>query len=69
LSIPGRLASGGGADSMLQFQLDGRGGETKRCQKMKMRQQTRLDSMERKRDIAWRRGNVDRRRGGAVARR
>jgi hypothetical protein len=37
---------------MLRFQLDGRGGETKRCQKM--RQRAHLDSMGRKRDMAWR---------------
>jgi hypothetical protein len=48
----GRVAGGGGADSMLRFWLEKRGGGTKRCGKMKQRQRDHLSSMERKRDTA-----------------
>jgi hypothetical protein len=34
---PGRVACGGGADSMCQFRLERGGDRTKRCRKMKRR--------------------------------
>jgi hypothetical protein len=61
-SGPGRVACGGGADSMLQFQLERGGDRTKRCQKMKWRQRTHLGSMGRKRDMTRWCDNVGRRR-------
>jgi hypothetical protein len=57
---PGRVADGGGADSMVRFRLKRR---SERCQKMKRRQRDRLDSMGRKCDTAWWCGDVGRRRG------
>jgi hypothetical protein len=60
----GGVVDDGGADSMLQFQLKRGGDRTKRCRKMKQRQQARLGSIERKRDTMRRRGNIGRRRGG-----
>jgi hypothetical protein len=38
--------------------------ETKRCQNMKSSQRACLGSMEKKCDMAWRCGDVDRRRDG-----
>jgi hypothetical protein len=35
---PGRVANGGGVDSMLRFWLEGRGNGMKHCIKMKRRQ-------------------------------
>jgi hypothetical protein len=64
LGGPGRVVGGGGIDSMIWFQLEREGDGTKSCQKMKRRQRTDLDSMGRKHEMAQRRGNVDRRRGG-----
>jgi hypothetical protein len=62
LSCSGRVVSVGGADSMLQFQLkSGRDG-TKHCQKMKLRQRAHFGSMERKRDMVRRCGDVGQRR-------
>jgi hypothetical protein len=52
---PGRVTSGGGADSILRFQLERRGDRTKHYQKMKQKRWSRLDSMGRKCDTAWRR--------------
>jgi hypothetical protein len=48
---------------MLQFWLERGDDETKRWQKMKRRQRTHLGSIVRKRDTAWQRDNVARRRG------
>jgi hypothetical protein len=59
-----RVVGGGGADSMLQFWLEWGDDVMKRCQKMKRKQQARLDSMRRKRDTTQQRGDVDRRRDG-----
>jgi hypothetical protein len=58
------VAAGGGADSMLQFQLERGCDMMKNCREMKWRQRARLDSMGRKRDTTQRRGDVGRRRGG-----
>jgi hypothetical protein len=52
------MAGGGGADSMLRFQLE-RGGDV-----MKRRQGARLGSMGRKCDTAQRSGDVGQSRGG-----
>jgi hypothetical protein len=51
------------ADSMLQFWLERRDDKTKRCQKIKRRQQAHLDSVGRKHNTTWRRENIGRRRG------
>jgi hypothetical protein len=49
------VAYGGGANSMLQFQLEMRGDGTIRCRKMKWMQRARLGSIGRKRDmVSWR---------------
>jgi hypothetical protein len=45
-----RVADGGGADLMLQFQLERGGDGTKWCRKMKRRQRAHLGSMGRKRN-------------------
>jgi hypothetical protein len=58
------VACCGGADSMLQFQLEMGGDGMKHCQKMKRRQRARLGSMGRKRDTVWERDDISRRRGG-----
>jgi hypothetical protein len=58
-----RMASGGGANSMLRFRLEREGDVMKHYQKMKRRQRACLGSMERKHDTTWRHGNVGRRRG------
>jgi hypothetical protein len=55
---PRRVASSGGADSMLRFQLEKGGNRTKRCWKMKQRQRARLVSMRKKCDTTQRRGDV-----------
>jgi hypothetical protein len=55
---------GGGADSMLQFQLERGGDGMKHCRKMKWRQQACLGSMERKHDTVRWRGEFGRRRCG-----
>jgi hypothetical protein len=47
------MADDGGTDSMLQFQLERRDDETKRCRKIKRRQQARLSSIEIKCDTMW----------------
>jgi hypothetical protein len=41
----GRIACGGGVNSMLQFQLERGSDETKRCRKMNVRQRVLLGSM------------------------
>jgi hypothetical protein len=57
------VVGGGGADSILQFQL-GRGDDkTKRYRKIKRRQRAHLGSVESKRDTMRQRGNASRRRG------
>jgi hypothetical protein len=56
----GRLAGSGGANSMIQFQLEREGEGMKRCQKMEWRQQTRLGSMGRKRDMVRQRRSEER---------
>jgi hypothetical protein len=61
---PGRVVGGSGADLMVQFQLKRGNDGMKHCQKMKQRQQPHLGSMERKCDMARRRGDVSWRRGG-----
>jgi hypothetical protein len=48
----------GGADSMFQFWLDRGCDVMKHCQKMKQKQQTRLDLMGRKHDMVRQRDNV-----------
>jgi hypothetical protein len=59
----GRIVWGSGVDSMLQFWLEKGGDRKKRCRKMMRRQRAHLGSMRRKRDTAWLRDDVDRRRG------
>jgi hypothetical protein len=61
---PGRVAGGGGADSMLQYWLERGGDGMKHYWKMKQRQRARLGYMGRKCDMAWWHHNVRRRRGG-----
>jgi hypothetical protein len=56
------VAHGGGAYSMLRFQLERRGDRVKYCQKMKQSQRARLASMGRKRDTARQRGDVKQKR-------
>jgi hypothetical protein len=46
------VVGSGGTNSILQFQLKREGDETKRCQKMKQRQQAHLSSMGIKCDVA-----------------
>jgi hypothetical protein len=58
----GRVAYGGGANSLLQFQLERGSDGTKLCRKMKRRQRAHLGSMGRKRDPFWWRDDVSRRR-------
>jgi hypothetical protein len=58
-----RVADGGGADLMLQFQLERGGDGTKWCRKMKRRQRAHLGSMGRKRNTMRWRGDVAQRRG------
>jgi hypothetical protein len=58
------VIDGGGVYSILQFQIEKGCDGTKRCQKMKWMQRARLGSMGRKCDTTWRRGDIDRRRGG-----
>jgi hypothetical protein len=55
-----RVAGGGGADLMLQFQLERGGDEMKCCQKIKVKQPSRLGSMGRKRDMMWQRRSEER---------
>jgi hypothetical protein len=62
------VADGGGANSMLCFQLERGGNGTKHCQKMKRRQQAHLGSMGRKRDMVQQCGNIRWRRGGTKER-
>jgi hypothetical protein len=50
-------------DSIFWFQLERGGNSTKCCRKMKRRQRAHLSSMGRKRDMARRCDDVDRRRG------
>jgi hypothetical protein len=50
LGCQGRVAGGGCADSILQFQLERGDDGINRYRKMKWRQQARLGSMGRKRD-------------------
>jgi hypothetical protein len=62
---PGRVANGGGADSMLQFRLERGGDWIKHCQKMKWRRQrAHPGSMGKKHDMARWSGDVGQRRGG-----
>jgi hypothetical protein len=58
------VADGGGADSMLRFQIERGGDGTKRCQKIKRRQRAHLSYMERKRDTARRHGDICQMKGG-----
>jgi hypothetical protein len=62
---PGRVAYGGGADSMLQFWLERGDNGIKHSQKMKWRQQACLGSTGRKCDAVRQRDDISRRRGGA----
>jgi hypothetical protein len=48
----GRVADGGGVNSILRFRLERGGDGTKSCWKMKRRQRARFGSMRRKRDTA-----------------
>jgi hypothetical protein len=64
LSCPGRVSVSGGVDSMLQFQLQRRGDDTKCCWKIKWSQRVHFCSMGRERDTAWWRNDVIRRRDG-----
>jgi hypothetical protein len=64
LNDPRRIAYGGGADSMLYFQLKRGGDGIKCCQKMKRRQRAHLDLMRRKRDMTWRRWSEEKRHRG-----
>jgi hypothetical protein len=64
------VASGGGADSILQFRLERRGDGMKHCRKMKQRQRAHLGSMGTKRDttrwrgdVGWRRDDIEERKG------
>jgi hypothetical protein len=59
----GRVADDGGADSILRFQLKRGSDETKRYRKMKRGQRAHLGSMEKKRDMMRRCGDIDQRRG------
>jgi hypothetical protein len=59
------VAGDSGVDSMFRFQLKSGGNWTKCSQMMKRMQRAHLGSMERKRHLAWWRGNIDRRRGTA----
>ncbi len=52
---PGRVTGGGGADSILQFQLEMGGDETKYYREMKRRQQAHLRFIGSKRDATWQR--------------
>jgi hypothetical protein len=52
------VASGDGADLMLQFQIDRGGDGTKRYRKMKRRQRARLDCIRRKCDTTRQGDNV-----------
>jgi hypothetical protein len=64
-SCPGRVAGSSSVDSMLRFRFERGGDGTKRCWKMKRRQQAHLRSMERKCDMAQRRQPEERwHRGG-----
>jgi hypothetical protein len=55
LDGPERVAYGGGADLILQFQFERGGDGINRCRKMKRRQRSCLCSMERKHDtVRWR---------------
>jgi hypothetical protein len=58
------MVGGDGVNSILRFQLKREGDGTKCCRKMKWRQQTHLDSIGSKCDIARRRSDVGQRRGG-----
>jgi hypothetical protein len=49
------MSDDSGVDSMFRFRLERVVDATKRYRKMKRRQRVRLDSMESKRDTAWRR--------------
>jgi hypothetical protein len=53
VGLSGEGATSCGVDSMLRFQIEKGGDKMKRCQKMKWRQRTRHDSIERKRDMPW----------------
>jgi hypothetical protein len=64
LGSPRRVAYGGGADSMLQFQLETGGDGTKRCRNINRRQRAHLDSMGRKCDTMQWRDDFGRRRCG-----
>jgi hypothetical protein len=57
------VVHGSGADLMLQFWFEKGGNKTKCCHKMKRMQRACLGSMGRKCDRAWRRGDIDKRRG------
>jgi hypothetical protein len=54
------VADNDGANSMLRFWLKREGDGMKHCQKMKQRNQSRLGSMGRKHDTAWRRRSEER---------
>jgi hypothetical protein len=57
------VADNSDADSMLRFRLERRGDGMNHCRKMKRRQRAHLDSMGRKYDTVWWRGDISRRRG------
>jgi hypothetical protein len=50
---PGRMTTGGGAHSMLSFQLKRRANGTTRCRKMNQRQRAHLGSIGRMCDMTW----------------
>jgi hypothetical protein len=58
-----RVAYGGGANLILQFQIERGGDETKRCQNMNRRQRVYFGSMGRKRDTVRWRNDIGQRRG------
>jgi hypothetical protein len=58
------VVGGGGADSVLRFQLKRGDDRTKSCWKMKQRQRARLGSIGMKHDTTQQRDDVSRRRGG-----
>jgi hypothetical protein len=58
------VADSNGADSMIWFWFERDGDMIKRCRKIKRGQRARIGSMGMKRDMARRRGDIDRRRGG-----
>jgi hypothetical protein len=58
------VTGGNGVYLIFQFWLETGHNRMKYCRKIKRWQRARLDSMGKKCDTAWLRGNVGRRRGG-----